>query len=181
MDLMEEIVSRDNMLQALHRVERNKGASGVDDIQIRDIRRYIVEHWEQIRQQLLKGTYKPSPVRRVEIPKPDGGVRLLGIPTVMDRVIQQAILQVLTPIFDPTFSDNSYGFRPNRRGHDAVRQAKKFIQDGYRYVVDIDLEKFFDRVNHDILMSRVARKVKDKRVSDLGKCRVETDRSAMDN
>ncbi|MFC0298527.1 group II intron reverse transcriptase/maturase [Geobacillus jurassicus] len=167
MDLMEQILSRENLLAALHKVEANKGAGGIDGVSTRQLRAYIVQHWDKRKPQLLKGTYKPSPVRRVEIPKPDGGIRLLGIPTVMDRLIQQAILQVLTPIFDPTFSPNSYGFRPNRRGHDAVRQAQKYIREGYRYVVDIDLEKFFDRVNHDILMSRVARKVKDKRVLKL--------------
>jgi RNA-directed DNA polymerase len=126
-----------------------------------------MQHWGDIRQQLLEGTYKPAPVRRVEIPKPDGGIRLLGIPTVIDRLIQQAMLQVLTPVFDPGFSKNSYGFRPKRRGHDAVRQAQRYIREGYRIVVDIDLAQFFDRVNHDKLMSRVARKVKDKRVLKL--------------
>ncbi|MCF6095389.1 group II intron reverse transcriptase/maturase [Microaerobacter geothermalis] len=167
MDLMEQIVSRQNLLEALHRVESNKGAAGIDGVSTEQLREYIVQRWETIRQHLLEGTYKPSPVRRVEIPKPDGGARLLGIPTVIDRLIQQAILQVLTPIFDPEFSPNSFGFRPNRRGHDAVRQAQRFIREEYRIVVDIDLAQFFDRVNHDILMSRVARKVKDKRVLKL--------------
>lgn len=133
----------------------------------RQLRAYVQKHWDTIKQQLLEGTYQPSPVRRVEIPKPDGGVRLLGIPTVLDRLIQQAILQVFTPIFDPTFSEHSYGFRPQKRGHDAVRKAQWYIQEGYGFVVDMDLEKFFDRVNHDILMSRVARKVRDKRVLKL--------------
>ncbi len=167
MDLMEQILSRENLLAALRKVEANKGAGGVDGVSIRQLREYVVQHGDTIKQQLIEGTYKPSPVRRIEIPKPDGGVRLLGIPTVIDRLIQQAILQVLTPIFDPAFSPNSYGFRPQKRGHDAVRQAKKHLQDGYRYGVDIDLEKFFDRVSHDILMSRVARKVKDKHVLKL--------------
>jgi len=167
MALMEQMLSRENMLQALRRVEANKGAAGIDGVTTRQLRATIVQHWEATKAQLLAGTYKPYSVRRVEIPKPDGGMRLLGIPTVMDRLIQQAILQVLTPIFDPTFSPHSYGFRPKRRGHDAVRKAQEYIREGYRYVVDIDLEKFFDRVNHDILMSRVARKVKDKRVLKL--------------
>ncbi|MBP1933292.1 group II intron reverse transcriptase/maturase [Ammoniphilus resinae] len=167
MDLMEKILERNNLLEALKRVESNKGAAGVDGVSTRQLRAYVKGHWDMIKQQLIEGTYKPSPVRRVEIPKPDGGVRLLGIPTVLDRLIQQAILQVFTPIFDPTFSVHSYGFRPNKRGHDAVRQAQRYIQEGYNYVVDMDLEKFFDRVNHDILMSRVARKVQDKRVLKL--------------
>jgi group II intron reverse transcriptase/maturase len=167
MSLMEQIVERKNLLEALERVESNKGAAGIDGVSTEQLREYIVEHWEKIRKQLLEGTYKPAPVRRVEIPKPDGGVRLLGIPTVIDRLIQQAILQVLTPIFDPKFSPNSFGFRPKRRGHSAVRQAQRFIREGYRMVVDIDLAQFFDRVNHDILMSRVARGVKDKLVLKL--------------
>ncbi|WP_126428278.1 group II intron reverse transcriptase/maturase [Brevibacillus marinus] len=167
MDLLEKVLSRDNLKAVLKRVEANKGAPGVDGVSTEQLRDYLRQHWTIIRSQIEAGTYKPSPVRRVEIPKPDGGVRLLGIPTVVDRLIQQAILQVLTPIFDPDFSDSSFGFRPRRRAHDAVRKAQQFIQEGYRYVVDIDLEKFFDRVNHDILMSRVARKVKDKRLLKL--------------
>jgi RNA-directed DNA polymerase len=167
MDLMEKILERNNLLEALKRVESNKGAAGVDGVSTRQLRAYVQQHWDTIKQQLLKGTYKPSPVRRVEIPKPDGGVRLLGIPTVLDRLIQQAILQVFTPIFDPEFSTHSYGFRPNKRGHDAVRQAQRYIHEGYHIIVDMDLEKFFDRVNHDILMSRMARKIQDKRVLKL--------------
>jgi group II intron reverse transcriptase/maturase len=167
MSLMEQIVERKNLLEALYRVETNKGAAGIDGVSTEQLRKYIVEHWERIRQQLLEGTYKPSPVRRVEIPKPDGGIRLLGIPNVIDRLIQQAILQVLTPIFDPKFSPSSFGFRPKRRGHNAVRQAQRFIREGYRIVVDIDLAQFFDRVNHDILMNRVARTIKDKLVLKL--------------
>jgi RNA-directed DNA polymerase len=167
MNLLEQILSRENMLKALQRVEANKGAAGIDGVSTEQLRSYIAEHWEEIKEQILKGTYKPNPVRRVEIAKPNGGIRLLGIPTVIDRLIQQAILQVLTPIFDPGFSESSYGFRPNKKAHDAVEQAQKYVQEGYRYVVDIDLEKFFDRVNHDMLMSRIARKVKDKRVLKL--------------
>lgn len=166
-DLMEKVVARQNMLAALRRVEENKGAPGIDQVTVKDLRDYVREHWDRIREELLTGTYKPQPVRRVEIPKPGGGTRLLGIPTVIDRLIQQALLQVLTPIFDPEFSPYSYGFRPGRRGHDAVRQARKYAEEGYTWVVDMDLEKFFDRVNHDILMARVARKVKDKRVLKL--------------
>lgn len=165
--LMEKVVDRQNMLLALRRVEENKGAPGIDQITVKDLRDYVREHWVRIREELLKGTYQPQPVRRVEIPKPSGGTRLLGIPTVIDRLIQQALLQVLTPIFDPEFSSCSYGFRPGRRGHDAVRQARKYVEEGYTWVVDMDLEKFFDRVNHDILMARVARKIKDKRVLKL--------------
>ncbi|QZT32831.1 group II intron reverse transcriptase/maturase [Caldalkalibacillus thermarum TA2.A1] len=167
MALLENILSRSNLTKALKRVEANKGAPGIDGVSTEHLRDYLREHWPAIKQKLLEGTYQPAPVRRVEIPKPDGGVRLLGIPTVIDRFIQQAILQVLTPIFDPHFSSHSYGFRPQRRAHDAVRQAQRYIHEGYKYVVDIDLEKFFDRVHHDILMSRVARRVKDKRVLKL--------------
>ncbi|WP_083511405.1 group II intron reverse transcriptase/maturase [Alicyclobacillus acidiphilus] len=165
--LLERVLERGNMIQALDRVESNKGAPGVDGVDVKSLRTYVMEHWVGIRQQLLTGTYKPQPVRRVEIPKPGGGKRGLGIPTVIDRLIQQALLQVLTPIFDPTSSEYSYGFRPGRKAHDAVLQAQIYIQAGYRWTVDMDLEKFFDRVNHDMLMSRVARKVKDKRVLKL--------------
>jgi group II intron reverse transcriptase/maturase len=167
MSLLEEMLSRENLVVALKRVEANKGAPGIDGVTTRDIREYMLQNWEEIKQQIVDGTYKPSPVLRVEIPKPDGGKRVLGIPTVIDRVIQQAILQVLTPIFDPQFSEHSYGFRPNRRAHDAVKAARGYINEGYKYVVDIDLEKFFDRVNHDMLMGRIAKKVEDKRVIKL--------------
>lgn len=167
MDLMEQILSRENLQAAIKKVEANKGAAGVDGVTTRQLREYVQKHWPEIKPKLQEGTYKPSPVRKVEIPKPEGGVRILGIPTVIDRLIQQAILQVLTPLFDPGFSPHSYGFRPGKRGHDAVRQARKYIEEGYGIVVDIDLEKFFDRINHDILMSRVARKVKDKKVLKL--------------
>lgn len=165
--LMDQVLARNNLLAALKRVEQNGGAPGVDGVTTKSLRDYLREHWSRIREELLQGTYKPQPVRRVEIPKPSGGVRLLGIPAVTDRLIQQALLQVLTPIFDPMFSDSSYGFRPGRRGHDAVRKARQFVEEGYAWVVDIDLEKFFDRVNHDMLMARVARKVTDKQVLRL--------------
>jgi group II intron reverse transcriptase/maturase len=164
---MEKVVARENMRAALKRVEENKGAGGIDGVQVDELRDLLREVWPQVREQLLQGTYQPKPVRRVEIPKPGGGTRLLGIPTVLDRLIQQALLQVLTPIFDPAFSEASYGFRPDKRAHDAVRVARRYVEAGYDWVVDMDIEKFFDRVNHDILMARVARKVKDKRVLKL--------------
>lgn len=165
MELIQEVVRRENMLAAHKRVVANGGAPGVDGMTVGDLWEYAGDHWPRIREQLLNGDYQPQPVRRVEIPKPDGrGTRMLGIPTVMDRLIQQALLQVLTPIFDPTFSDASFGFRPGRGTHDAVRRAREHIAAGYRWCCDLDLEKFFDRVNHDVLMARVARRVKDKRV-----------------
>jgi group II intron reverse transcriptase/maturase len=148
-------------------VELNKGAPGIDGMTVENLRPYLKENWASTKEQLLNGTYKPQAVRRVEITKPDGGVRLLGIPTVMDRLIQQAVQQILTPIFDPTFSPHSYGFRPGRNAHRAVKQAQNYIKQGFRFVVDMDLEKFFDRVNHDILMSKIARAVKDKRILRL--------------
>jgi RNA-directed DNA polymerase len=163
--LMEQVVRRENMLAAYRRVVSNGGAPGIDGMTVDDLWAHCQRHWAQVRDDLLSGRYAPEPVRRVEIPKPDGkGVRMLGIPTVMDRLIQQALQQVLTPIFDPTFSNASHGFRPGRGTHDAVRAAKEHIAQGHRWVVDMDLEKFFDRVNHDVLMARVARQVKDKRV-----------------
>ncbi|WP_243116952.1 group II intron reverse transcriptase/maturase [Heliophilum fasciatum] len=164
---MERMLERGNMTRAYHRVMSNGGAAGIDGMALKSLKPYLDEHWTQIRQRLLQGTYQPAPVRRVEIPKPDGGVRKLGIPTVLDRLIQQALNQILTPIFDPTFSKYSYGFRPGRSAHQAVQQAKEYIAQGYRVVVDMDLAQFFDRVNHDILMARVARKVADKRVLKL--------------
>jgi RNA-directed DNA polymerase len=166
-DLMEEVVSRQNMLKALRRVEKNKGVPGVDNLTVGNLKSYLSQNWLFIRCKLLKGEYKPQPVLRVEIPKPNGGKRRLGIPTVMDRLIQQAFLQILTNIFDPGFSPFSFGFRPNRKAHDALRKAKQYIEEGYPWVVDLDLEKFFDHVNHDMLMARVARKVKDKRILKL--------------
>ena len=163
--LIDQVVSRPNLIRAYERVVRNKGAAGVDGITVDDLMPYCREHWSRIREELLNGTYQPQPVRRVEIPKPGGkGMRILGIPTVLDRLIQQALLQILQPIFDPTFSDASFGFRPGRSTHQAVRRARDHIAAGYRWTVDMDLEKFFDRVNHDVLMSRVARRVKDKKV-----------------
>jgi group II intron reverse transcriptase/maturase len=165
--LMEQVVARANMLAALRRVESNKGAPGSDGMTVGQLRGYLKTNWEQIKTELLADTYQPQAVRRVEIPKPDGDVRLLGIPSVVDRLIQQALLQVLTPIFDPTFSDCSFGFRPGRSAHDAVKLAREYIEAGYEWVVDIDVAKFFDHVNHDKLMVRVWRRVKDKRVLHL--------------
>jgi RNA-directed DNA polymerase len=165
--LMEEVCDRVNLVRAWKRVRRNKGSPGVDGMTIDDAKRYLREHWPSIRSQLLKGTYQPQPVKRVEIPKPDGGVRKLGVPCVVDRLIQQALLQVLQERWDPTFSGHSYGFRPGRSAHQAVAQAQRYIAAGYSVVVDLDLEKFFDRVNHDSLMARVAARVTDKRVLKL--------------
>lgn len=166
--LMEAVVGRENMIMAMRRVEANKGAAGVDDMPVTELRSYLREDWPQMKKELLEGRYEPSPVRKVEIPKPGGkGMRQLGIPTVVDRLIQQAMHQVLQPTFDEGFSEHSYGFRPGRSAHDAVYQAQTYVAEGRRWVVDMDLEKFFDRVDHDILMSRVARKVKDKRVLKL--------------
>lgn len=164
---LERILARDNMMQAYERVVSNKGSHGVDKMEVYELKQFLQSNWVTIKEQLLQGTYKPKPVRRVEIPKPDGGVRILGIPTVLDRLIQQAIAQELTLVFDEDFSDSSYGFRKHISAHDAVLKANQYISEGYRWVVDIDLEKFFDRVNHDILMARVARRVKDKRVLKL--------------
>lgn len=166
--LMEEALRYENLMAAYKRVVRNGGAAGVDGMTVDELMPYCREHWSRIREELLSGRYIPQPVRRVEIPKPDGsGKRMLGIPTVIDRMIQQALLQVLHSIFDPTFSDASFGFRPGRSAHDAVARAREHIAAGYRWVVDLDLEKFFDRINHDVLMARVARWVKDKRVLRL--------------
>jgi RNA-directed DNA polymerase len=162
--LMEEVCERDNLERAWQRVRENKGSPGVDGMTIDEAVGYLREHWPALRDQLLQGTYQPQPVRRVEIPKPDGGVRKLGIPCVVDRLIQQALLQVLQKRWDPTFSEYSYGFRPGRSAHQAVAQAQAFVAEGYHWVVDIDLEKFFDRVNQDRLMARVAERVPDKRV-----------------
>jgi RNA-directed DNA polymerase len=165
--IIEEIVRQSNLLKAFERVKRNGGAPGVDGVTIANLSANLPVALERVRKELVSGTYQPSPVRGVEIPKPGGGVRKLGIPTVLDRVVQQALLQVLTPVFDPHFSAWSFGFRPRTGAHAAVRQARKHIQDGYRWVVDVDLEKFFDRVNHDVLMALVAKQVKDRRALSL--------------
>jgi RNA-directed DNA polymerase len=166
-DLLQQALSRENMAAAWKRVKANRGSAGVDGLSIEQTREYLKTHWPRIRSELLCGAYRPQAVRRVEIPKPMGGMRELGIPTVIDRMIQQALLQVLQPLIDPTFSQFSYGFRPGRSAHDAVRQAQRYAQEGFRVVVDIDLEKFFDRVNHDILMDRLAKRIADKAVLRL--------------
>jgi len=165
--LMEEVCERENLKEALRRVKANKGSAGVDGITVGGITDYLKQHWPAIREQLLNGTYEPKPVRRVEIPKPDGGVRKLGIPTVLDRFIQQAVMQVLQRQWDPTFSASSYGFRPGRSAQQAVAQAQQYIVEGYCWCVDFDLEKFFDRVNHDKLMGQIAKRVEDKRLLKL--------------
>lgn len=165
--LMERIVSRENMMAAYHRVMANKGAAGIDRMTVERLQPHLKERWPRIREELLDDRYTPKPVRGVEIAKPGGGVRQLGIPTVLDRLIQQAMHQVLMPLFDPGFSDASYGFRPGRGAHDAVLAARAHMAKGRRFVVDLDLEKFFDRLNHDVLMARVARRVGDKRVLRL--------------
>jgi len=165
--LMEAVCERENLKEALRRVKANKGGAGVDGMTIGGITDYLKQHWPAIREQLLNGTYEPKPVRRVEIPKPDGGVRKLGIPTVLDRFIQQAVMQVLQRQWDPTFSESSYGFRPGRSAQQAVAQAQKFIAEGHGWCVDLDLEKFFDRVNHDKLMGQIAKRVEDKRLLKL--------------
>jgi group II intron reverse transcriptase/maturase len=161
---MEAVCERRNLKAALQRVRDNRGSPGVDGVTVDELPDLLRAEWPRIREELLTGRYHPQPVRRVVIEKPDGGERELGIPTVLDRFIQQALLQVLQPRFDPTFSDHSYGFRPNRSAHDAVRRAQRYVQEGRRWVVDIDLEKFFDRVNHDILMGRLAKRIEDRRV-----------------
>jgi RNA-directed DNA polymerase len=165
--LMEEVCERENLKEALRRVKANKGSAGIDRMTVDGIADYLKQHWPAIREQLLSGTYQPKPVRRVEIPKPDGGVRKLGIPTVLDRFIQQAVMQVLQRQWDPTFSDHSYGFRPGRSAHQAVAQAQRYIAEGHSWCVDLDLEKFFDRVNHDKLMGQIAKRVGDKRLLKL--------------
>jgi len=165
--LMEEVCERENLKEALRRVKANGGAAGVDGMSVDGLPDYLRENWQRMKEWLLAGTYKPQPVRRVEIPKPSGGTRKLGIPTVSDRFVQQAVLQVLQKRWDPTFSDHSYGFRPGRSAHQAVERAQEYIQQGYDWVVDIDLEKFFDRVNHDVLMGRIARRIGDKRLLKL--------------
>ena len=164
--LIEEACEKENLKESLRRVKANAGAAGVDGMTVKELPDFLRENWPQLKEQLLSGTYRPQPVRRVEIPKP-GGTRKLGIPTTVDRFLQQAVLQVLQKRWDPTFSENSYGFRPGRSAHQAVAKAQEYIQQGYDWVVDFDLEKFFDRVNHDILMSRVAKRISDKRMLKL--------------
>ena len=166
--LLAAVVERKNMWLAFKQVERNSGAAGVDHMTVEQLRSYLREHWLRIKEELLTGSYQPQPVLKVEIPKPGGkGMRMLGIPTVVDRLIQQALHQVLSPLFEPHFSESSYGFRPQRSAHQAVLKARQYVREKRRWVADIDLEKFFDRVNHDILMSRLARRIKDKRVLGL--------------
>ena len=165
--LLGKLVSRDNLNEAYKKVKKNGGAPGVDGMTVDEAAPYLKEHGDGIIRKIIGGKYKPMPVRRVEIPKPDGGVRLLGVPTVIDRIIQQAVAQVLTPVFEPTLSDNSYGFRPGRSAHMAVMKAKEYYEDGYRYVVDIDLAKYFDTVNHDILMDMVMVEVKERTIIRL--------------
>lgn len=165
--LMEEVCGRKNCQQALARVKSNKGSAGIDGMTVEQLPAYLKQRWPTIREQLLSGTYKPQPVKRVEIPKPDGGMRKLGIPTVLDRFIQQAVMQVLQRRWDRTFSEHSYGFRPGRSAHQAVAKAQQYIAEGYGWVVDLDLEKFFDRVNHDKLMAQLARRIRDKRLLKL--------------
>jgi RNA-directed DNA polymerase len=165
--LMEEVCERENLKAAFKQVKANRGSPGVDGMTVVGIKDYLKQHWPAIREQLLNGTYEPKPVRRVEIPKPDGGVRKLGIPTVLDRFIQQAVLQVLQRQWDRTFSDHSYGFRPGRSAHQAVAQAQQYIAEGHGWCVDLDLEKFFDRVNHDKLMGQIAKRIADKRLLKL--------------
>jgi len=165
--LMDAVVARGNLMLAYQRVVENKGAAGVDALTVTELKDHLKQHWPTIRTRLLAGEYQPQPVRRVDIPKPQGGVRTLGIPTVVDRLIQQALHQVLQPIFEPSFSEASYGFRPGRNAHQALRQARQYVAQGKRWVVDMDLEKFFDRVNHDLLMSKLALKVGDARVLKL--------------
>src|ERR1043166_8122053 len=165
--LMELVCERENLKEALRQVKANKGSPGVDGMTIVGITDYLKQHWPTIREQLLNGTYEPKPVRRGEIPNPDGGVRKLGTPSVLDRFIQQAVMQVLQRRWDPTFSNHSYGFRPGRSAHQAVAQAQQYIAEGYRWCVDLDLEKFFDRVSHDKLMARIGTKVSDQRLLKL--------------
>ncbi len=172
--LLDKVLARENMLLAMKRVIRNKGSHGVDGMRVDELRTFIIDNWDSVKQKLLEGRYKPSPVRRVEIPKPDGGIRLLGIPTVLDRLIQQATAQELNKIYDPTFSDSSYGFRPNKSAKQAIVKAKDYINQGNRWVVDMDLEKFFDKVNHDILMERLSRTIKDKRLLKLIRAYLES-------
>jgi group II intron reverse transcriptase/maturase len=171
--LMERVVERANCLRAFKRVRQNQGSPGVDGMTVEDLPTYLRAGWPGLREALLAGTYQPQAVRRCALPKRGGGIRQLGIPTVLDRFIQQAMLQVLQPIFDPTFSEHSHGFRPGRRAHDAVREAQRYVQDGRRWVVDVDLEQFFDRVNHDVLMGLLASRIGDRRLLRIIRCYLE--------
>ena len=165
--LLEDVLERNNMLEAMYRVIRNKGSYGIDGMKTDELREHVKKTWATVKTKLLEGKYNPSPVRRVEIPKPDGGVRSLGIPTVQDRMIQQAIAQVLSKLYEPTFSESSFGFRPNRGAKNAIKQSETYINQGYKWVVDMELEKFFDKVNHNILMGKLEKKIKDKRLLKL--------------
>ena len=164
---MDQVVERGNLARALKRVRQNQGSAGIDGMTVDELVPYLRDHWPGIREALLAGTYQPSAVRQHQIPKGDGRVRTLGIPTVLDRFIQQAVLQVLQPRFDPTFSESSYGFRPGRRAHDAVCRAQQYVQSGRRWVVDVDLDQFFDRVHHDVLMGKLRQRIADRRVLAL--------------
>lgn len=172
-DLLTQALARENLVLAWKRVKANRGSAGVDGLTIQETVDHLKTHWPRIREELQSGRYRPQPVRRVQIPKSGGGMRELGIPTVTDRLIQQALLQILQPLIDPTFSEHSYGFRPGRRAHDAVLQAQRHVQEGWSVVVDVDLEKFFDRVNHDVLMDRLAKRIADKAVLRLIRCYLE--------
>ena len=165
--MLEEILDRRNLEKALRAVERNKGACGVDGMQLDELRQYVNAHYQVLRKSTLEGTYRPSPVRKVEIPKPQGGVRMLGIPTVIDRMLQQAIQQWLSPKVDKDFNENSFGFRPNKSAHQAVHTAKRFLDEGNTWIIELDLEKFFDKVNHHKLMELLGRKIKDRRTLQL--------------
>ncbi len=176
MEMMERMVAPSNVREAYRRVKRNKGGPGIDGMRVEGLSEYLEKHWPQIREELLDGSYKPSAVKRCELPKPGGGKRTLGIPTVLDRMIQQAVLQVLQPEWDPTFSKDSYGFRPGRSAHQAVDRAREHYRAGYHRVVDLDLEKFFDRVNHDKLMTKVRERVEDRRVRRLIRRYLQADR-----
>ena len=165
--LLEKVLARDNMLEAMYKVIRNKGSHGVDNMKVDELREHVINTWSTVKSKLLEGKYNPSPVRRVEIPKPDGGIRLLGIPTVQDRMIQQAIAQILNEIYEPIFSKSSYGFRPGRGAKDAIKKSEEYINQGNKWVVDMDLEKFFDKVNHDILVRKLEKRIKDQRLIKL--------------
>ena len=165
--LLDAMLERQNLLLALRRVKKNRGSPGIDGMTVIELGPWLMTHWREVKAAIVAGTYRPQPVRQKEIPKPGGGVRRLGIPTVLDRLLQQAILQVLQPLFDPTFSDHSYGFRPGRSAHGAVRRAQGYVQEGRRVVVDVDLEKFFDRVNHDVLMGKLGTRIADRRLLRL--------------